>query len=137
VGPAFSDEVRAIGAVGMLAPQVPFGLGGTMNELDAGAESTGDDSIIVDFPVGPGRQQVALSPEEVAAKSARALDRSMDTIRQMAARVNTTMESLGDLRPDGVQVTFGIRFDAQAGAVLTKAGIEANLEVRLSWNSEP
>jgi Trypsin-co-occurring domain 1 len=105
-----------------------------MAEFDTEEGSAGLDSIIVDFRIGPGRQQVALSPEEVAAKSARALDRSMDTIRQMAQRVNATMDSLGEMRPDQVQVTFGIRFDAQAGAVLTKAGIEANLEVQLGWD---
>lgn len=107
-----------------------------MSELDALEGRTGEGTIVVEFQTGPGRQRVALSPEEVAAKSARALDRSMDAIRQMVRRVNTTMDSLGDVRPDQVQVTFGIRFDAQAGAVLTKAGVEANLEVQLSWDSE-
>jgi hypothetical protein len=94
---------------------------------------TSAEPIVVDFSVRPGRQQVALTAEEVAAKSALAMERSLATIEQMARKVEGTMRSLGDMRPDGVDVTFGIRFDVEAGAIITKAGIEANLEVKLRW----
>ena len=89
--------------------------------------------IVVEFPARPGRQQVALKPGEAVAKSAEALDSSMDTIRYMAKRVTSTMDSLGDVKPDEVTVEFGIKFDAEAGAIIAKAGIEASLRVELVW----
>lgn len=89
--------------------------------------------VLVEFPPRPGRQQVALKPDEAVAKSAEALDSSMGTIRYMANRVTSTMDSLGDVRPDEVTVEFGIKFDAEAGAVIAKAGLEASLRVELVW----
>jgi hypothetical protein len=95
------------------------------------------EPILVELSTGPGRQQVTLKPEEVAAKSVLVLDRSMDTIRAMAERVTRTMDSVEGVRPDEVQVTFGIKFDAQAGAILTKVGVEASIQVQLTWKPKP
>jgi hypothetical protein len=89
-----------------------------------------DFEVIVDFPVASGRKQVALKPEQLVEKSRRALDRSMDTIHAMAKRVRSSVSSL-DL--DEVEVEFGITFDVEAGAFLAKAGMEANINVRLKW----
>ena len=89
--------------------------------------------VVVEFPQRAGRQQVALTAEDAVKKSAEALDRSMETIRHMAARVTSTMDSLGSVRPDEVTVEFGIKFDAEAGAIIAKAGIEGSLSVGLVW----
>jgi len=91
------------------------------------------DKVVVEFPPRAGRQQVALKPDEAVQRSAEALDRSMDTIRHMAKRVTTTMDSLGGVRPDEVTVKFGIKFDAEAGAIIAKAGVEASMDVELVW----
>ena len=38
-----------------------------------------------------------------------------------------------DAHPDEIQVEFGVRLDAQAGAVIAKTGIDGHLKVKLSW----
>jgi Trypsin-co-occurring domain 1 len=88
--------------------------------------------IIVEFPAESGVRQVARSPEDLAKASAEALDKAMDTIRAMAERTKKAIESL-DAKPDDIEVKFGIKMTAEAGAFIAKVGGEAALEVTLAW----
>ncbi|MCA2185548.1 CU044_2847 family protein [Nonomuraea cavernae] len=90
------------------------------------------ERILVEFGQRGGLRQVSLSAPEAMARSAEAVDQAMDTIHGMAERVRDTVEKLA-VRPDGVQVEFGIKFDAEAGAVIAKAGVEAAVTVTLTW----
>ncbi|MGW4324989.1 CU044_2847 family protein [Nocardia sp. NPDC004573] len=40
----------------------------------------------------------------------------------------------GELKPDGVELEFGIKLNAEAGAVIAKTSLEGHLTVKLSWN---
>ncbi len=92
--------------------------------------------ILVDFKPGPGLHQTALAPADLAAKSAKALDAAMDTIRTMAQRVSTLPTSLPD-EFNQVDVTFGVKLDAQAGALVAQASAEASFQVKLTWQRKP
>ena len=50
----------------------------------------------------------------------------MDVIGQMSERA---------VRPDQVEVTFGLKFSAQGNVVLAGASGEATLEVKLSYTA--
>jgi hypothetical protein len=39
-------------------------------------------------------------------------------------------------RPAGVQVAFGLKFDAEAGAFIAKTGMEASVNVTLTWSGD-
>jgi hypothetical protein len=91
--------------------------------------------ILVDFTVGPGLKQVALSPAELARKSAEAIDSAMNTIHVMASRVISSVNDIVE-RPSQFEVTFGIKFDAQTGAIIAKAGMEASINVKLTWQEK-
>ena len=39
----------------------------------------------------------------------------------------------GTLRPDQVDVEFGVRLNAEAGAVIAKTSVEGHMTVKLSW----
>ncbi len=99
-------------------------------DLDAGEELP----ILVEFTPRPGVRQVSLSlaPEELAGKSALALDRAMSTIRQMAKRVTDAVDKVAD-KPDKVELEFGLKLDAEAGAYIAKASTEAGFKVVLTW----
>lgn len=89
--------------------------------------------IRVEFARGPGVQQVALTGPEALERSARALDDAMGVIRSMADRVRQTIVAMPK-RPSGIEISFGIKFDAQAGAVIAKAGVEASINVMFHWD---
>lgn len=73
-------------------------------------------------------------PEELAEKSARALDSAMGTIKAMAHRVTDTVRDIKVAeRPTEVSVEFGLKLDAEAGAYIAKAGTEAGFKVTLTW----
>jgi hypothetical protein len=92
--------------------------------------------IVVEFHSAPGRRQVSAAPGEAVRESARALERSMETIQQMARRFAGAMDQLEAIRPDEMELEFGIKFDTEVGAIIARTGIEANLKVKLVWKGE-
>ncbi|WP_129768899.1 CU044_2847 family protein [Streptomyces sp. L-9-10] len=40
----------------------------------------------------------------------------------------------GSLKPDGVELEFGVKLVAEAGAVIAKTSAEGHMTVKLSWN---
>ena len=91
--------------------------------------------IFIEFAVEPGVRSVAISPADIAEKSKEAVDSAMNTIHNMASRVITTIEGLVQ-RPSAVEVSFGLKFDAKTGVIVAKAGIEASINVKLTWQSK-
>jgi hypothetical protein len=102
----------------------------TETTTDANAQTT----ILVEFAPRPGLRQVSLSPKDVAQKSAQALEKAMSTIREMGQRVTDTVKDINVAdRPTKVELEFGLKFDAEAGAVVAKASTEAAFKVVLTW----
>ncbi|NUP42759.1 MAG: hypothetical protein HOY76_38495 [Streptomyces sp.] len=93
-----------------------------------------DSPVLVEFSQRAGVRQVALSTPETVERSAEAVNQAMGTIRSMAERVRGTVAQMA-VRPDSVEVEFGIKFDAEAGAVIAKTGIEAAVTVKLAWGT--
>jgi len=88
--------------------------------------------ILVEFTPTPGVQKTSLTVAEIAEKSARALDTAMNTIHYMALQVSDTIDALAK-RPSQVEVEFGIKLNAESGALIAKAGVEGTLNVKLTW----
>ena len=92
-----------------------------------------DPPLRIEFYSRQGLHQVALSAPEVLERSARAMQDAMGTVRQMAERVRHTVASM-EFRPSEIEVAFGIKFDAEAGAIIAKAGVEASINVVFRWD---
>jgi hypothetical protein len=64
-----------------------------------------------------------------------------DTFDQAIGRVrDAAVAALGQFQqmtrqPDQVEISFGIKLTAEAGAVLAKAGVEGQLAVKLTWRA--
>jgi hypothetical protein len=91
-----------------------------------------DAPILIEFPVRPGVQQVSIDPAQMVERSTMAVQSAMNTIHQMARRVIATMHDIGE-PPAEVAVEFGIKVDAEAGALIARTGGEASLQVKLTW----
>ncbi|MCK4579044.1 MAG: hypothetical protein KAU50_09660 [Candidatus Marinimicrobia bacterium] len=96
------------------------------------SEQEKDLPILVEFSAGPGLQRVSLSPQDLVEKSKQALDKSASIIRAMAERISDVREAMPS-RPDEVTVQFGIKFDAEVGALIAKSGVEASINLTLVW----
>ena len=91
--------------------------------------------ILVEFPRRPGVEQVSLVPADVIAKSEAALEKTAEAIRSLAQRVTSSLDTL-EVRPKEIEVSFGLKFDAEAGVLVSKAGVEASVSVKLVWKSD-
>lgn len=91
-----------------------------------------DAQILVEFSQAPGLRQVSITPENIAQKSAEAVDKAMDMIRQMANRGMIAIDTLAN-KPTQVEMQFGVKFNAETGAIIAKTAAEASLTVKLTW----
>ena len=80
----------------------------------------------------PGARHV--SRDTGAVLASRSFERSMESVRTAAESALRVLRE-GALKPDGVEIEFGVKMSAEVGAVITKGAAEGHLVVRLSWSS--
>jgi hypothetical protein len=98
---------------------------------------------LLQFESGSGAVMVAVSDDEpgidragrvdeVVVKARNSLESAMDQVRAVS---NVTLSKLEDLaqRPEQVEVEFGIRLNAEVGAVIARTQAEGHLQVKLTW----
>jgi hypothetical protein len=81
----------------------------------------------------PGIQR-ASRLDDFIVQAKQSLGDSMDHIRAMAV---VTLAKLQDLprQPEGIEVEFGVRLNAEAGAVIAKTQAEGHLKIKLTWQN--
>ena len=93
-----------------------------------------DDVILVEFAPTPGVRSVSLTPKDLAGKSKEAIDDALKTMRKMAKKsVKAIKEIPVTERPNTIAVSFGLKLSAEGGAVVAKAGVEAAINVTMTW----
>ncbi|MFJ9818364.1 CU044_2847 family protein [Streptomyces sp. NPDC101151] len=70
-----------------------------------------------------------------AAQAARTFEGALDGVRAAAHSALHVFRD-GSLRPDSVELEFGVKLSAEAGAVIAKGAAEGQLVVKLSWSSK-
>lgn len=105
-------------------------------------------TALVEFRTdGGGTVVVALDERspgvQLVARGDGGLIPAADTFDAALRRVHTAAESAlrvfrdGQLKPDTVEIEFGVQLTAEAGAVIAKTAVEGHLTVKLSWSPEP
>ncbi|MFF7854075.1 CU044_2847 family protein [Streptomyces sp. NPDC007904] len=69
------------------------------------------------------------------AQAARTFEGSLEGVRAAAESALRVFRD-GTLQPDTVELEFGVRLTAEAGAVIAKGSAEGHLVVKLSWSPE-
>jgi tRNA A37 threonylcarbamoyltransferase TsaD len=94
-----------------------------------------EEIIIVEFAPVPGVRSVSLSPKDAIEKSQEAID---DALKAMGAMAKKTVKAIKDIpvseRPGTIAVSFGLKLTAEGSAVLAKAGMEAGINVTMTWS---
>jgi hypothetical protein len=83
-----------------------------------------------------GFASIGRSPDGVVHDAAGKFE---DALANVRAAVVSALGTFRDdsLKPDDVQIEFGVKLNAEAGAVIAKTSIEGHLTVKLSWAREP
>ncbi|MFI1171589.1 CU044_2847 family protein [Streptomyces melanogenes] len=66
-------------------------------------------------------------------EAARTFDSALEGIRAAAESALHVFRD-GRLKPDAVELEFGVKLTAEAGAVIAKTAVEGHLMVKLSWS---
>jgi Trypsin-co-occurring domain 1 len=94
------------------------------------------DGRLVGVEVTPavvrGRVEKVGRLEQQAEAARKSFAKALDDVR---AAAGTALERFSSMpsRPDEVEITFGVKFDARAGAVIAETGLSAHLQVKLTW----
>ncbi|MFF8995719.1 CU044_2847 family protein [Streptomyces sp. NPDC014983] len=78
----------------------------------------------------PGTRLVSRGDGVVQA--ARTFEGALDGVRAAAEAALRVFRD-GSLRPDSVEIEFGVKMSAEAGAIIAKGSAEGQLVVKLSW----
>ncbi len=103
---------------------------------------------IVEFPTENGASMLveiedsekgglvkASRSDAVIVKAQQSLEKSLEKVKPAAQFIILQLRKLHDA-PSEIQVTFGLKLSADAGAVLASAGAEANYTVTLKWEKK-
>lgn len=93
-----------------------------------------DDSILVevDEPEVSDDLDLVARPGELIDKTKQSFAEAVEKIKPVATIIITKLRSIND-PPDEVEVKFGVKMSAVAGAIIAAAGVEANYEITLKW----
>ncbi|MEU1115323.1 MULTISPECIES: CU044_2847 family protein [unclassified Streptomyces] len=104
-----------------------------MDDLVEFTTDEGSRIVVADVDEGTGSRLVSRGDEPALA--ARTFEASLDGARAAAESALRVFRG-GALRPDSVEIEFGVRMSAEAGAVIVKGQAEGHLVVRLTWSPE-
>ncbi len=97
----------------------------------------GGGSIVVEVeePEGLGTVPVSRKGAGVPERAQKSFEEALEGIRPAAQVLIAKLRGLHD-PPDEIEVEFGLKMNAEAGAIVAAAGVEANYKVKLTWKRE-
>jgi len=107
---------------------------------------------LIEFPLEDSEETILIEVEEdervsgmvpaargdqpgVPEKAAATFQSAMDKMKPIATTIIKKIRSLHDA-PDEVEVEFGLKMSAEAGAFVASACVDANYKVVLKWKKE-
>jgi hypothetical protein len=93
-------------------------------------------SMLMEVELDESEQQgmvPAARPGEMAAKAKQTFEEALEQIKPGADAIVEKLRGMS-AQPDGIEITFGLKMSANAGAFIAASGIEANFTVLLKWN---
>jgi hypothetical protein len=91
--------------------------------------------VEVDEPEPEGGIVRAARPDEVIVRAQLTFNQALEKIRPAAGAIIQKLRSLSD-PPDEIDVEFGLKLSAEAGAFVASAGVDANYKVTLKWRKQ-
>lgn len=90
-------------------------------------------TVTVELEEKPGVTQAG--GKGVLRDTQESLEKALIGVRDAAASALGQFQKMAS-QPDAVEITFGVKLDAQAGAVIAKTSIQGHFEVKLKWERE-
>jgi hypothetical protein len=90
-------------------------------------------SVVAELDGAPGVSRAGRQGVLVTAKST--LEAALTEVRDAAAATIAQFQDMAR-RPDEVEIEFGEKLNAEAGAVIARTGMEGHFQVTVKWTRE-
>jgi Trypsin-co-occurring domain 1 len=121
-------HVRTLLLVGRHGPYAGDTHEGTVPVASQVVKYQMDDSTVVGFEIEPGPGFQSAGAKEFVGQVRKAVEPTVEAAKAVLDRVK-------EIKPDGVEVKFGVKVTGEANWVVAKAATEGNFEITLSWES--
>jgi len=91
---------------------------------------SGGRSVLVEIPSPDGGLVPAGGKRNRIVEATSSFSEHLDTIRDA---MQDALDKFREMNPDEAKISFGISFNAEAGAVIARTALGANLGVELTW----
>ncbi|WP_413176383.1 CU044_2847 family protein [Anabaena azotica] len=91
--------------------------------------------VEVDEPENIAIQRVALPSGKQVLKAQQTFEEALDKIKPVASAIISKLRDLNQ-PADEVEVKFGLKLTADAGAIFASVGGEVSYEITLKWNNK-
>ncbi len=89
--------------------------------------------VEIEEPENTAVGRVALPSGRMVAEAKQTFEDAIDRIKPVIASLTTKLK---DLSPEEMEVKFGVKLSAEAGAILTSVGGEVNFEITVKWSKQ-
>ncbi|MBD2136442.1 hypothetical protein H6F32_02315 [Anabaena sp. FACHB-1237] len=97
------------------------------------ALDSGTILVEVEESVDIAIERVALPSGREIAKAQKSFEEAIDNIKPLVTNIANKFQ---DLEPKEMEVKFGIKLSADAGAFITSVGGEVNFEITVKWSKD-
>jgi NTP-dependent ternary system trypsin peptidase co-occuring protein len=91
----------------------------------------GDRSVLVEIPSPDGGLVPAGGKRNRIVEATSSFSEHLDAIRDA---MEEALDKFREMNPEEAKISFGISFSAEAGAVIARTALGANIEVELTWH---
>lgn len=91
--------------------------------------------VEVDEPDRGGAGLVSNAIDKATDKATESFDAAVSKVKPIAETILEKLRGLSEL-PDEIEVEFGLKLSAEAGAIIASSALEANYTVKLKWVRE-
>ncbi|MFF2650347.1 CU044_2847 family protein [Streptomyces sp. NPDC058045] len=108
---------------------------GVMGELVAFPFGDGSAEVVVEVLDDDAGVTLAASGPDGVATAAQAFDAGFARVREAAARALAQLTTM-PRQPAAVELEFGVKLSAQAGAVIAKTGMDGHIKIKMTWERD-
>jgi hypothetical protein len=94
---------------------------------------TGDGAVVAVEAVEERSGSRLVSRGDGTVQATRTFESALDGVRSAAESALRVFRD-GSLKPDGVEIEFGVKLSAETGAFIAKGTAEGHLVVKLTWS---
>lgn len=91
--------------------------------------------VVIEVDTAPATSRVSRR-DDLVLEAKHSFERALGAVRDAASAALGQFQAM-TRKPDEIEIKFGVKLSAEAGAVIAKTGVDGQLEVKLTWKRPP